>query len=91
MFTPLITHDSDGAALAAPVNAARCNGAAYKTRTIDDLRIKDDRLRAAIEGTVQESDKAILAAQEEAQKQAENSLNKVFDMFGRENVRVKDE
>ena len=47
--------------------------------------------RAAIEGTVQESDKAILAAQEEAQKQAENSLNKVFDMFGRENVRVKDE
>ena len=51
MFTPLITHDLDGAALAAPVNAARCNGAAYKTRTIDDLLIKDDRLRAAIEGT----------------------------------------
>ena len=51
MFTPLITHDLDGAALAAPVNAARCNGAAYKTRTIDDLHIKDDRLRAAIEGT----------------------------------------
>ena len=47
--------------------------------------------RAAIEGTVQESDKAILSAQEEARKQAENSLNKVFDMFGRENVRVKDE
>ena len=47
--------------------------------------------RAAIEGTVQESDKAILAAQAEAQKQAENSLNKVFDMFGRENVRVRDE
>ena len=51
MFTPLITHDSDGAALAAPVDAARRNGATYKTRTIDDLRIKDDRLRAAIEGT----------------------------------------
>lgn len=47
--------------------------------------------RAAIEGTVQESDKAILSAQEEARKQAENSLNKVFDMFGRENVRVKEE
>ena len=47
MFTPLITHDSDGTALAAPVDAARRNGAAYKTRTIDDLRIKDDRLRAA--------------------------------------------
>ena len=47
----LITHDLDGAALAAPVDAARRNGAAYKTRTIDDLRIKDDRLRAAIEGT----------------------------------------
>ena len=51
MFTPLITHDLDGAALAAPVDAARRNGVAYKTRTIDDLRIKDDRLRAAIEGT----------------------------------------
>ena len=49
MFTPLITHDSDGTALAAPVNTARCNGATYKTRTIDDLHIKDDRLRAAIE------------------------------------------
>ncbi|MGL5494750.1 MAG: hypothetical protein ACRDBK_06340, partial [Collinsella sp.] len=47
----LITHDLDGAALAAPVDAARRNGAAYKTRTIDDLRIKDDRLRAAIDGT----------------------------------------
>ncbi len=51
MFTPLITHDLDGAALAAPVNDARCKGAVYKTRTIDDLHIKDDRLRAAIEGT----------------------------------------
>ena len=51
MFTPLITHDSDGTALAAPVDAARRNGATYKTSTIDDLRIKDDRLRAAIEGT----------------------------------------
>ena len=51
MFTPLITHDSDGTALAAPVNTARCNGATYKTCTIGDLRIKDDRLRAAIEGT----------------------------------------
>ena len=39
MFTPLITHDLDGTALAAPVNTARCNGATYKTRTIDDLRI----------------------------------------------------
>ncbi|MFR2494842.1 MAG: hypothetical protein ACLTBF_03750 [Christensenellales bacterium] len=47
--------------------------------------------RAALEGTVLVSEKAILAAQEEAQKQAENSLNKVFDMFGRENVRVKEE
>ena len=52
MFTPLITHDSDGTALAAPVDAARRNGATYKTRTIDDLRIKDDRLRAAIDGTL---------------------------------------
>lgn len=51
MFTPLITHDSDGTALAAPVDAARRNGASYKLRTIDELRIKDERLRAAIEGT----------------------------------------
>ena len=47
--------------------------------------------RAALEGTVQESDKAILAAQQEQKKQAENNLNKVFDAFGRENVRVLDE
>ena len=47
--------------------------------------------RAAIEGTVQESDKAVLAAQKEAEQQAENNLNKVFEMFGRENVRVSDE
>ena len=47
--------------------------------------------RAALEGTVQESDKAILAAQKEQKKQAENNLNKVFDAFGRENVRVLDE
>ena len=47
--------------------------------------------RAALEGTVQESDKAILAAQQEQKKQAENNLNKVFDTFGRENVRVLDE
>ena len=47
--------------------------------------------RAAIEGTVQESDKAVLAAQKEAKQQAENNLNKVFEMFGRENVRVSDE
>ena len=47
--------------------------------------------RAALEGTVAESDKAILAAQQEAKKQAENNLNKVFGTFGRENVRVLDE
>ena len=47
--------------------------------------------RAALEGSVKESDKAILAAQQEQKKQAENNLNKVFDAFGRENVRVLDE
>ncbi|MGN0776362.1 MAG: DNA polymerase III subunit gamma/tau [Candidatus Ventricola sp.] len=47
--------------------------------------------RAALEGTVAESDKAILAAQQEARQQAENNLNKVFNAFGRENVRVLDE
>ncbi|MBR5559830.1 MAG: DNA polymerase III subunit gamma/tau [Clostridia bacterium] len=47
--------------------------------------------RAAIEGTVAESDKSILAAQEEAKKQAQNNLDKVFSAFGRENVRVLDE
>ena len=47
--------------------------------------------RPAIEGTVAESDKTILAAQEEAKKQAQNNLDKVFGTFGRENVRVLDE
>ncbi|MDO5299511.1 MAG: DNA polymerase III subunit gamma/tau [Clostridia bacterium] len=47
--------------------------------------------RAAIEGTVAESDKAVLRAQQEAREQAQNNLNKVFDAFGRENVRVLDE
>ena len=47
--------------------------------------------RAALEGTVAESDKAILAAQQEAKEQAERNLNKVFDMFGRDHVRVQDE
>jgi len=47
--------------------------------------------RAALEGSVKESDKAILAAQQEQKKQAENNLNKVFGTFGRENVRVLDE
>lgn len=47
--------------------------------------------RAAIEGTVAESDKAILKAQEEQKAQEEKNLNKVFDVFGRENVRVMEE
>ena len=47
--------------------------------------------RAAIEGTVADSDKNVLAAQEAAKKQAENNLDKVFSAFGRENVRVLDE
>ena len=47
--------------------------------------------RVALEGTVAESDKAILAAQQEAKKQADKNLSKVFDAFGRENVRVLDE
>ncbi|MBQ2990244.1 MAG: DNA polymerase III subunit gamma/tau [Clostridia bacterium] len=47
--------------------------------------------RAAIEGTVAESDKNILAAQQEQKKQAQDNLNKVFSAFGRENVRVLDE
>ena len=47
--------------------------------------------RAAIEGTVAESDKNILAAQEAQKKQAQDNLDKVFGVFGRENVRVQDE
>ena len=47
--------------------------------------------RAAVEGTVPESDKAVLAAQEAAQKQAQDNLNKVTDFFGRENVTIKDQ
>ena len=51
MFTPLATHDESGAPLAAPVNARRAAGAAYTPRTLDTLRIKDARLRDALEGT----------------------------------------
>ena len=47
--------------------------------------------RAAIEGTVAESDKNMLAAQQAAKEQAQSNLNRVFDAFGRENVRVLDE
>jgi len=47
--------------------------------------------RAAIEGTVGEQDKTVLAAQAEAKRQADENLNKVFSAFGRENVRVLDE
>ena len=46
---------------------------------------------AAIEGTVAESDQAILAAQEAAREQAKKNLNRVFETFGRENVRVTEE
>ena len=49
------------------------------------------QFRAAIEGTVAESDKNILAAQEAAKKQTQDNLNKVFEAFGRENVRVMDD
>ena len=49
------------------------------------------QFRAAIEGTVAESDKSILAAQEAAKKQTQDNLNKVFEMFGRENTRVMEE
>ena len=48
------------------------------------------KFRAAIEGTVAESDKSVLAAQQEAREQAQNNLNRVFEAFGRENVRVID-
>ncbi|MBR5289298.1 MAG: DNA polymerase III subunit gamma/tau [Clostridia bacterium] len=47
--------------------------------------------RAAIEGTVGEGDQTVLAAQKEAEKQRQENLGKVFDVFGRENVRVLDE
>ena len=47
--------------------------------------------RAALEGSVAESDEAVLAAQREAKKQAQKNLDKVFDAFGRENVSVLDE
>ena len=47
--------------------------------------------RAALEGSVAESDKNILAAQRAQKEQAQSNLNKVFDAFGRENVRVLDE
>ncbi len=47
--------------------------------------------RAAIEGTVGEGDQTVIKAQKEAEKQRQENLGKVFDVFGRENVRVLDE
>ena len=47
--------------------------------------------RAAIEGTVQESDKNVLAAQAQAERQSQENLSRVFAAFGRENVRVTQE
>ena len=47
--------------------------------------------RAAVEGTVPESDTAVLAAQEAANQQAQDNLNRVTDFFGRENVTIKDQ
>ena len=46
--------------------------------------------RAALEGTVEETDKKILDQQAQAKKQAQENLDKIFDVFGRENVRVSD-
>lgn len=47
--------------------------------------------RAAIEGTVKETDAGVLAAQADAERQAKQNLDKVFAAFGRENVRVEHE
>ena len=47
--------------------------------------------RAAIEGTVAESDSGVLAAKAQAQRQAQDNLDKIFGVFGRENVRVQDD
>ena len=47
--------------------------------------------RAAVEGTVAESDRAVLAAQEAARKQAQENLDRVTDFFGRENVTIKEQ
>ena len=49
------------------------------------------RFHPAIEGTVAESDKNVLAAQEAAKNQAQANLEQIFDVFGRENVRVTEE
>ncbi len=46
--------------------------------------------KAALEGTVEEKDQRILDARKEAKRQAEENLQKVFDVFGRENVRIID-
>ncbi len=50
MTAYLKTVDAEGRALTAPVNEARLAGAVYAPRTLDSLRIKDERLRAALEG-----------------------------------------
>ena len=46
--------------------------------------------KAALEGTVEEKDPRILDAKQDAKRQAQENLQKVFDVFGRENVRVNE-
>ena len=46
--------------------------------------------RAAMAGTVEEKDEKILEAKKEKERQAEENLQKVFDVFGRENVMIVD-
>ncbi|MBO5534949.1 MAG: DNA polymerase III subunit gamma/tau [Clostridia bacterium] len=46
--------------------------------------------KAALEGTVEEKDPRILDAKQDAKRQAQENLQKVFDFFGRENVQINE-
>jgi len=46
--------------------------------------------KAALEGTVEEKDPRILDAKQDAKRQAQENLQKVFDIFGRENVQINE-
>ena len=46
--------------------------------------------KAALEGTVEEKDPRILDAKQDSKRQAQENLQKVFDIFGRENVQINE-
>ncbi len=70
------------------------NSAGYKQpmeKALSEVAGYPCTFRAAVEGTVQETNASILAAKAEDERRKEKNLNRIFDTFGRENVVVDKE